>query len=251
MNENPFPKFGIEHLSPSSCNQWAASPAAFILQRLMNHSVPVGAAAHRGNSVEAGIIHGLLDPQASVSDCIGIAMEKFRTLTAMSIDPRLPKETDSIAGFVEQGLTELRPYGIPSSTQGKVEYFVPGLHVPLIGFYDIEWAATNIIVDIKTTHALPSKITSAHARQVALYSASRGNAAGRISYVTSKKAATYGLENVAEHVKALGQVALTIQKFLSISEDPLELASMISPDVDSFYFADAITRKAVYDIWGI
>jgi hypothetical protein len=38
---------------------------------------------------------------------------------------------------------------------------------------------------------------------------------------------------------------------LSITKDPGELASLVVPDVDSFYFADPLTRKAAFDVWGV
>ena len=127
-----------------------------------------------------------------------------------------------------------------------------GLSVPMIGFFDIEWGNHGILTDIKTTHALPSKISTSHARQVALYCAARGNNLdARVTYVTSKKCATYHLENVEQHVQALNKIALTIQKFLSISNDAEELASIVVPEVDSFYFADPMARKAAYDVWGL
>ena len=74
---------------------------------------------------------------------------------------------------------------------------------------------------------------------------------GRVSYVTSKKAITYKVENADKHLESLAKIGLSIQRFLSISSDPLELAGLVMPDVDSFYFNDPITRKAVFDVWGV
>jgi len=146
----------------------------------------------------------------------------------------------------------LSAYGKPTSTQGAIKYEVEGLAVPLIGFYDMEWENHGILIDLKTTHALPSKISTNHARQVALYCAARGdNLDARITYVTSKKSATYQLENKREHVKALETIALTIQRFLSISDDPKYLASLVVPDVDSFYFSDPLARQNAFNVWGL
>lgn len=217
----------------------------------MNVRTQVGAAAFRGTAVEAGIVHGLMN-DANLFECQAVAKKEFDKLSALSSDPRRDKEYAAIPEMVEQGLSELWPYGKPSSTQGKIEYQVEGLAVPLIGFYDLEWENHGVLVDLKTTHALPSKISTNHARQVALYVAARGdNLDARITYVTSKKVATYQLENKREHVKALERVALTIQRFLSQSDDPKELAQLVVPDVDSFYFNDPATRQAAFEIWGM
>lgn len=247
---NPFEAHGIEHLSPSSCNTFIASPAMFVLQKCLKRSMPVGAAAFRGTAVEHGVSLGLNG--ASEADAIKAAQDNFSALSALSSDPRRDKEADSIADMVKVALAELRGYGPPTSSQGHVSYEVEGLAVPLIGYYDFEWENHGVLTDLKTSHALPSAIKINHARQVALYRAALGdNLSARITYVTSKKSATYALENPREHIATLGKIALAVQKFLSVSSDPMELASMVVPDVDSFYFNDPASRQAAFDIWGI
>ena len=248
---NPFTAYGIEHLSPSTCNLFTASPAMFVLNKCMKKSNKVGAAAHRGTAVETGVVHGLMTG-APDSECIQIANEQFWNLTALTDDPAREKEKAAVPEMVKIGLAELRPYGTPSSTQGKIEYRFDSIAVPFIGFYDVEWDNHHILVDLKTTHALPSKISTNHARQVALYVAARGNESDpRVAYITPKKSATYRVENVSEHVKALERIGLAIQRFLSISEDPMELAKHVMPDVDSFYFKDPATRQSVFEVWGM
>ena len=245
-----FEKYGIEHLSPSSCNLFTASPAMFVLQKCLGKKTSVGAAAHRGTAVEHGLAHFLINGNAT--EAVNLAKKEFATATAMIGDPRQEKEAAAIADMVMTAIAETKDYGKPSSMQGKIEYKVEGLSVPLIGYYDFEFEDHGVLIDLKTTHALPSKISTNHARQVALYVAARGdNLDARITYVTSKKSATYQLENKREHVQALEKIALTIQKFIGISDDPYELASLVVPDVDTFYFSDPITRQMAFEIWGL
>lgn len=251
MRNDPFAAYGIQHLSPSTCNLFIGSQAAFVLDKCLKKKGQVGSAAHRGTSVEKGIVYGL-ETDASDEECIKIAKDEFWRLTALSGDPAREKEENAVPEMVKIGLKELRPYGKPTSTQGQIDYCFDSIAVPFIGFYDIEWANHNILVDIKTTHALPSKISTNHARQVALYALARGNEIDpRVTYVTPKKSATYRVDNVSEHVASLERIGLAIQRFLSISEDPLELAAHTMPDVDSFYFKDPMTRQAVFDVWGV
>jgi hypothetical protein len=248
---NCFERYEIDHLSPSACNLFVASPAMYVMERVLKRKAPVGAAAHRGNAVEAGIAKGLFE-DASLDECVSEARKTFAGLASLSGDPRKEKEIAAIPAMVKVGLQELKPYGKPSSAQGKIEWKVEGLHVPMIGFYDFEWADHGILVDLKTTHKLPSKISTNHARQVALYNAARGNNLDtRVCYTTPSKTAVYRLENSDEHVRALEKIARTIQNFLSISNDPLELASIVVPDVDSFYFADPLARKHAFEVFGI
>lgn len=245
---NPFEIHGLQHLSPSACNLFVSSPAMFVMEKLMKKRSPVGAAAHRGTAVEDGIAAALNG--APIDEAVQVACRRFSVLTALSSDPRREKEEAAIPEMVRVGFGELAPYGQPTSMQGKIEYKVDGLAVPMIGFYDFEWENHGILLDLKTTHALPSKISTNHARQVALYiAARRANSDARLCYVTPKKSAVYHLENVRQHVEALGTIALTIQRFLSISNDPHELAAIVCPDVDSFYFSDPLARQAAYELW--
>ena len=249
---NPFEAHGITHLSPSTCNTFTASPAAFVLQKCLKKTSPVGPAAHRGTAVEDGVAHGLMNPGATLAECTKVALDKFNTLCAFLSGEKVDKERNGIPGMVEMGLAELKLYGVPSSTQGAISHNFEGLAVPMIGYYDFEWEQHGRLTDLKTSHALTSKIKQNHARQVALYRAARGdNLEAMVTYITSKKRATYALENAREHVAALGKIGLTIQKFLSLSEDPMELASLVVPDVESFYFDDPMTRQTVFEIWGI
>jgi hypothetical protein len=152
-----------------------------------------------------------------------VAKDEFWRLTALSGDPAREKEEAAVPEMVKIGLKELRGYGPPTSTQGKIEYWFDEIAVPFIGYYDVEWSHHNILVDIKTTHALPSKVSTNHARQVSLYvaalarsNADEGATAGngpdpRVTYVTPKKSATYRVEDISEHVKSLERIGASIQ----------------------------------------
>jgi len=248
----PFSRHGVEHLSPSSLNMFVASPAIWVMERLLKKRAPVGAAAHRGTAVEAGVVHGLMDHTAPLEDCVAIAEKRFRELTALSRDPRREKEQDGIPGTVEQAIAEMRPWGVPSATQGKIEWRVDGLPVPIIGFYDLFYEQHGRIVDLKTQHALTSSIKTPHARQVALYQAASGdNLAAGLLYVTPKKRHVLTLENHREHLAALERIARCVGRFLAISDDPHELAGLMMPDTDSFYLNDPTARQHAWEVFGI
>jgi len=249
-HNNPFTPFNIDHLSPSTCNLFEASPAAFVLNKVLKRGGSVGASAHRGSAVEAGIAYGLTN-DVSAKECIEVAEKEFWRLNALSSDPRSEKEKSSIADFVTIGLAELLPYGKPSSTQVKIQYSFDEIAVPFVGFYDFLFK-DKIIVDLKTTFALPSKISAKHARQVSLYvKALDGATEGRVTYVTPKKSATYVVDQVDDHLLAIKRIGMTIQRFLSLSTDPEELASYVVPDTSSFYFNDDEARQAAFEIWGV
>jgi hypothetical protein len=149
--------------------------------------------------------------------------------------------------MVETALTELRPYGIPSKCQGFVEWRPEGLKLPIVGYFDYEWEQHGIILDLKTSEKLPSSIKIPHARQVALYCRT-DNTDARLTYTTPKKRATYQLENIREHRNALHQIALRVEKFLSLSDDPEFFLSVTAPDYESFYWGGP-ARQIGFDRW--
>jgi hypothetical protein len=236
--------------SPSACNLFAASPAMWVLEKILGLKQPVSALAHRGVAVEDGVTLGLLNPDAPLKACVDVAYTKYDTLTAMSIDERREKYRVTIPEMISQTLDELRPYGVPSKTQGFVEWKPEGLRLPIVGFYDYHWADHNITTDLKTTDKMPSAVKVSHARQVALY-VSSNNADPRITYCTPKKCQTYSVENVNEHRHALFKIALKIEKFLALSDDPDFFKSITAPDLDSFYWMSPAARQLAYEHFGI
>jgi hypothetical protein len=240
---------GYDHHSAHSTNLFCASTAMWVLEKLLGIKQPVGAPAHRGVAVEDGVTHGLMNPDASLAECVKIAIVKYDTLMALSPDGRREKYRETISDMVRQALTELRPYGVPSRTQGLVEWKPEGLRLPMIGYFDFEWVQHGIIVDLKTTEKLPSQIKVSHARQASFY-ASSDNMAARLTYVTPKKCETYELENILEHREALRQIAVRIENFLALSDDPEFYKSITVPDLDSFYWG-GLARQLAFEHWGV
>lgn len=247
---NGFEKHKISHLSASSVNLFAAEPALWIMERLLKRRGPVGCAAHRGTAAEAGIVMGLLDPKAEVAACQAHAVAEFDRLAALSGDPRRTKEREAVPGIVATGIRELRGYGIPDVIQGKVERELPGVPVPFIGYIDLHWSAHAITLDIKSSLRLSSEISTSHARQVGLYLHGT-NHEGRVAYCTPQKVGVYRLENAAEHVAALANIAQRMERFLSLSDDPQFLASIVCPNTDSFYWSDPTTRALAREVFAL
>lgn len=239
----------IKHHSPSSLNLFCASPAMYVLEKIIGIKQPVGVPAHRGVAIEDGVTCGLLNLDAPIQTCVEVALKKYDTITALSPDARRQKYRETIPDMVETALAELRPYGIPSKCQGFVEWRPEGLKLPIIGYFDYEWAQHGILTDLKTTEKLPSSIKIPHARQVGLY-ASSDNMDARLTYCTPKKVATYKLENIREHRAALHQIALRVERFLSLSDDPKFFLNITVPDLESFYWGGP-ARDLAFEHWQV
>jgi len=235
---------------PSGLNLFAAEPAMFVLEYVNGIKQRVGAPAHRGSAVEDGVTLGLFDPRASMRSCVAKALARYDYLMAMSPDPRREAYRKPIGDMVERALCELRKYGIPTSTQGAVEWHPQELRLPIRGHYDYEWQQHGVLIDLKTSDKMPSDIKVAHARQVALYAGS-DNIDARLVYVTPKKLQAYGLENVMKHRKALMNIARCVENLLALSDDPEYFLGLFVPDIDSYYWKNPETRRQAFKLWGI
>lgn len=242
-------RHGITRWSISRLNK-AQADIALLLLELKGVKGSVGPAAHRGTAAEAGIVAGLMDPQKPLAECQEIAVKEFDKLTVFNKSDSIDKERAAVPRIVEQGIAELRPYGVPTHTQYKVEWRHPDLSLPFLGYADLFYEEHGIILDIKSTLKMPSSSDENHERQVASYClAISDNLDGRITYATPTKAATYRVENMKERIVSLVQIAQRVERFLSISDDIDELCGLVIPNYSLFYY-DAQTRAAAKEIFG-
>ncbi len=256
---NVFSQHKIEHLSASSLNLYAAEPALWIMERLLGYKHPSSATMARGKAVEAGIHMGLLQPYLSPEACIGHAEREFDREMTLNHDGKREDERKNIGGYIKQGLQELRQYGEPSGYQEKISVVLEGISVPVIGYIDWRFDQHGIVVDLKTSERLPSCISESHGRQGAIYAKAHGNYGMRFAYVkpsAGKKdgrgCAVYEMsgDDIQRHLKALTQIATRLGRFLSLSSDPQELAALVVPNYESFYWNNGSARSNGLKVFG-
>lgn len=254
-----FSRHGIGHLSASSLNLWAAEPAIWLMERLLGHRSPTSALMARGKAVEDGVHAGLIDPSASIEKCIERALAAYGREMTLNPDERRVNERETIPGYVEHGLNELRQYGIPSAYQDRVELRLDDVPVPVIGYIDWRFDDHGLIVDLKTSERLPSAISSSHARQGAIYGRAHGNYGMRFAYVKptagkkdGRAVVVYELDRTEfdRQLAALRQIAMRLGRFLNLSSDPRELCGLIVPDYERFHWNNAVTRARGAEIFG-
>ena len=254
-----FERHGIEVLSATSLNQWAAAPALWVMQRLLDCRSPQSAFFARGKAVEHGVHTGLLAPTLDVEACVAAAEAAFDREMALVPDARREKERSSIAGYVANAVGELRQYGIPTGYQERVEVRLEDVPVPVIGYPDWTFDDHGLLVDLKTTERLPSSISDAHGRQGAVYARARGNYGMRFAYARPSAANTGGrsvvvyelpAEDLRRHLEALRQIAVRLARFLALSSDPHELAALLVPDFDHHWWTNPITRAHGAAVFG-
>ena len=114
--------------------------------------------------------------------------------------------------------------------------------IPVMGYIDFRFK--DKIVDLKTSTRMPSKPTEAQKSQMAFYSMAYPDNSIDLFFATPKDYNKFTLNNLSVYKKQLKRVAFSIQKFLSISNDKHELASLIYPNYDSWTWSDKLKREA-------
>lgn len=248
-----FERHGIAHLSASQLNTFSAAPSLWVLEKLLKVKGKVGCSAHRGSSVETGVSHGLFNPTATQEECEAVALQQYDRLTALSGDDRRAKERGVIPGMVKNGLG-LREKGNPirpnQGDQHKIEVMLEGVPVPIIGFLDFEFA--DEVIDTKTTNAIPSQMPPAHARQFSLYKHAKMDKRMRGAYISSKRMDILTLDRDTYDRSMVEIVAMAkrMERFLSVSDDPQELAAIVSHDPSTFYWSDPATKAEGARVFG-
>ena len=242
---NPFERFGIAHLSPSSLNLYAANPSLWCLRYLYSVDDEMGPAAHRGTAVEHGLSHWF--ETHDITKSAELALDRFAALTHEMPGPETEAERANVLPMLVQAQSACREYGNPPIRQLRVEHRVDGLAVPIIGYSDFEWPDFGI--DLKTTKQCPSQPRDEHVRQVALY-AKASRKPFSLVYVTGKKYATYkvGDNTAANGLADLERIARAVQHLLSRSETPDDAALTFCPSYQDFRWSDT-TREAAMNVW--
>ncbi len=132
--------------------------------------------------------------------------------------------------------TDLQDY------QERVEVELEDMPIPVMGYIDFRFK--DKIVDLKTTTRMPSKPTEAQMRQMAFYSMAYPDNSVDLFFATPKDYKKFTLDNLSVYKKQLKKVAFSIQKFLSVSNDRHELASLVYPNYDSWTWGYKLKQEA-------
>lgn len=242
---NPFEKFGIKHLSPSSLNLYGANAALWCGRYLLGWKDDFGPAAARGSAIEAGLDVWLFERNST--GAVTRASEKFDELTGGVIDDDHDAERANVVTMLQQAMEATKDLPKPVARQVRIEYYANGVEVPIIGFVD--YAFEGFDLDLKTTKALPSSIKPDHGRQVSTYHGARQKPQ-KLLYVTGKKFGLLDLTDneAAMHLRDIDRLASSLRHMLRKAEDAHDAARMFPIIRDDFRWSDK-TLTLADDIW--
>ena len=246
LSNNPFAVHGIHYLSPSSINTYINDNALWVARYLFGVKSSSGASAVRGIATEAALANKY---EKKTFDFNYLDMH-FMSLCAESGvdlgDIKTAKEKKLLEGFGKV-IDENFNYDNLEAYQEKVSVQIDDLPVPIIGYIDFRFA--DKIVDLKTTTRMPTRPTEAQKRQMALYSMAYPKSSIDLFFASPKEHKKFTLKNLSVYKKQLVKVALGIQKFLSVSDDKHEIASLTYPNLDSWLWTGM--KDEASKIWSL
>lgn len=245
-----FQKHGIDHLSASSINLWANAPDVWVMSYLFGKRTAMGPAPWRGICVEDAVVHTLMG--GSESEAIQMAHDKFDNRFLIG-DEATTKERAMIQPMVQQSVEELTEFGKPEfsddkSKQEKISITAKGdgWSIPVIGFLDLVYPQRGVVIDLKTTGRVPSKMSAEHQLQRCIYAAAKGNMAVKFLYVSGKKSALLEDGDVAETLALAKNQISRLEKFLQHCDKDVA-RSIVAHNPNSFYWRGAEDlRKEFY-----
>jgi len=248
---NGFEKHNIGHLSASSINLWTNAPDVWVARYLLKKSTPFGPAPERGKSVEKAVVHTLMGEDFETA--MKGALDDFDRRFLIG-DEKTTKERDLIRPMAEIAIDELKEYGAPEfetgTDQEKINITANGgdWKIAIWGFLDLVYPKHGLVVDLKSTTRIPSKMSADHQLQRAIYAKAKGNSAVKFLYVSAKKAAWLEDGDVAETLaRAKTQIA-RMEKFLSL-HDADSAAACVPVNPNSFYWNGAESLRS--EIFGL
>ena len=245
-SNDPFKAHGINYLSPSSINTYINDTSLWVARYLFKIKSSSGASAVRGIATE----FVLADKYEKGVFDYNLLDVKFMSLCAESGidlgDIKTAKEKNLLKDFGSI-IDENFDYKNLEAYQEKVEVPIDDMPVPIMGYIDFRFK--DKIVDLKTSTRMPTRPTEAQKRQMALYSMAYPNSSVDLFFATPKEHKRFTLMNLTLYKKQLRKVALSIQKFLSISDDKHELASLMYPNLDSWLWSGM--KEEANKIWSV
>lgn len=241
MLNNPFPKWGIERLSPSALNTFEANPAIYVLRYGLGVSDFAGSKAWVGNAVEKGLIASLRG--RTMAEAQDEAALEFRKLAEdAGRDPSQEVEAKQLLRAMLCQAIDNWPFEVGvAEYQSEVRFQHPDVPVPFYGFSDF-LLHDGTVVDLKTTSRMPSSAKLDHIRQLSIYCAHHRSDTAALFYVGKSKTLNCPVtkESLNEGMHRMVQTAFRIARLIDAFPNPVDALTALPTIPDDFRWSEAL-----------
>lgn len=252
MKNNCFEAHNLNHLSPSSINNYIQNPSHWLL-KVSGFTENIGIPAFwRGTAVDKTITSALFDNELTLKQLIDFADFEFENemnqakLSGQLIDAdKTKKEREALPSYIKAAIPYFRELGEPQGSQGKIVLNLDDIPIDIVGYYDLLYE--GVVRDIKTTARMPSSLPNSYGRQLSIY-ATALDCTPVVDYVcaskTRQEVKTMVVTDIDEHMAIVRRACLNIMNLLSYSDDIREVASLLVPDFDDWRWTNAEKEAA-------
>ena len=241
IKNNPFKVHNINYLSPSSINTYISDMPMWVARYLFGVKSGSGAGAVRG-IVQEAVLADKYDTGKFNYNLLEVKYMTMCTEFKLDLEDVKVKKEKSLLNNFGKVIDENFKYKNLEQYQEKVEVQLDDMPIPIMGYIDFRFK--DKIVDLKTTTRMLSQPTEAQKRQMEFYSMAYPKNTVDLFFATPKDYKKFKLDNLSVYKKQLKKVAFSIEKFLSISDDKHELASLVYPNFDSWTWSDKLKQEA-------
>lgn len=238
MTDNPFARFGIDHLSATSMNQFRADPALGILYLVYNIREEGSPAMHRGSAIDETIGAMLSGEQPLDHESARkLATDTYDALISNTdevyAEQAVAKERGVVISCMERCYPVMSDWGTPLSYQQPINLNLQNIEVPVLGFIDLRYPGE--VRELKTSGKRRRSIVDDHAFQVSTYAMAVRQETGSwpraiLDYICPSGMESFQLKNGNRWVKKIVDTAASIRTLLASAETEAELCRSIYPD---------------------
>ena len=252
MDQNGYQMHGIEHNSMSAVNKYEENASAWVAAYLFKKKFPASAAMWRGIVAE-DVVMWVLTEKMSFAEALVKGIEKFDRQMGKIQDDKTAKERGNIEAYSTLAIEAMLPYGKPTfpldGSQHKVSINAKGdgWSLPVIGYLDFVYPKEGLVIDLKTTMRMPSKMSPSHIRQRCFYQRCMGNHSVKFLYVTPKKVSMLEDGDMDTELAKIKEIMSRQERFLRLGDKEF-LRSIVPHNPHSFYWngGEDIARELFY-----
>ncbi len=273
IDKKIFEKFNLLPFSPSRLNSFKNFPCGFVLRYIYEYDFPANEKMIRGSSIEHGIHYYLSNQQEEAELVDGINQtlydEAKRTMfnyyddgTKFVLDQdKAEKERSMLEPSFNIALNCLLDDNITFKgsefVTSQMEVTTEVLGVPFRGYVDFVFESEQLVtvIDLKSKSRLQknrSDILQQAIYKKALREKYKDKAVDvSMLIVTPKKYEIVDILNTEKEMKEIEMSLISLANMMKICKTKDNVASLITPNLDDWYWSDKDKVLAREEIWGI
>jgi len=261
IDKKIFKKFNLLPFSPSRLNTFRNFPCGFVMRYIYGYDFPANEKMVRGSAIEHGLNYNFTK-DGFYEDSLKAMFNYYDDGTKFVLDQdKVKKERETLEPsfkiafdcFTSDNLTWKEGDFVASQMEVETEI----LGIPFRGYVDFVFESDNLVtvIDLKSKSRLQknrSDILQQAIYKKALREKYKGKAVDvSMLIVTPKKYEVVDILNTEKEMKEIEMSLISCANMMKICKTKDNIASLITPNLDDWYWSDQDKALARQDIWGI